>query len=782
MKHYLIPTLLLTIATPAWATAGSIEGDVWQAGRTPLSNATVKLMDSQNTPLFTATTAANGRYEFHNLVPGSYLITVMQNQAILASTTVNISADETQHADLNIDNNAGLHVLIGSGNAQFANSVSQRTGTSAYKLTPETLKSLTQGDDTSVDKVLLQAPGVAQDSAASGNLHVRGEHANLQYRINGLMLPDGVDGFGNIIDTHAVQSATLFDGTLPAEFGFRTAAVMDITTKGGEQDGGTFSMNGGSHGTLQPSVTYGGSGNGMDYFASVSHLSTDLGIENPTSSSSAIHDHLDRDSQFMYGSAPLDGQQRIDVLAGNAISFYQIPNNPNQDTGGYTLNGRNTFDSRALNERQFESNQFMAMAWQGATDDVSAQVTPFIRHSEVHYRPDITGDLLFNGVATDSKRSVLTTGLQNQTTWKYDFEHTLRAGFTAENEHADSNSTSNAFLTDAAGTPRTDSLGNNIVSSPLVSSHLKDGQLYGLYLQDEWRLTPTLTLNYGVRFDDMEEYVSASQLSPRLNLVYKPFAGTTLHAGYARYFTPPPLELLSGNDINLYANTTNAPEVTQNGAVKPERSHNFDVGVSQKVGDGWQFGLDGYYKLVHNLLDEGQFGQALILTPFNYEHGYIYGAEFTAAYDREAFHAYGNLAFSRAMGENIVSSQYNFGADELAYISSHYVHLDHDQTFTGSGGANYDIRKGTNAGIETHYGSGLRSGFANTGHLPAYITFDLSVTQTLDLLPRRETSLRFSVVNVLDRAYELRDGSGIGVGAPQWGARRGFFAAIEQKF
>jgi hypothetical protein len=32
----------------------------------------------------------------------------------------------------------------------------------------------------------MQAPGVSQDSAASGLVHVRNNHANVQFRINGV--------------------------------------------------------------------------------------------------------------------------------------------------------------------------------------------------------------------------------------------------------------------------------------------------------------------------------------------------------------------------------------------------------------------------------------------------------------------------------------------------------------------------------------------------------------------------------------------------------------------
>jgi outer membrane receptor protein involved in Fe transport len=281
----------------------------------------------------------------------------------------------------------------------------------------------------------------------------------------------------------------------------------------------------------------------------------------------------------------------------------------------------------------------------------------------------------------------------------------------------------------------------------------------------------------------MEQYVSANQLSPRLGFVYKATDTTTLHAGYARYFTPPPMELVSNTDIAAFANTTNAPAVTQDSAVKPERSHNFDVGVVQKLGEHWEIGNDAYYKLVHDLLDEGQFGPALILTPFNYQHGYIYGDEISATYTGEKLKAYGNFAFSRAMGENVVSSQFNFSDPaELAYISNHYVHLDHDQTYTLSGGVTYDVLDGTTVGLDSNAGSGLRDGFANTSHLAPYATLNTSIEQKLNLIPKDETAIRLSVINLFNSAYELRSGTGIGVGAPQWGARRGVFAAVVQKF
>ncbi|MDR3450406.1 MAG: TonB-dependent receptor [Alphaproteobacteria bacterium] len=779
MKRLLLAALL--VSTPAWAASVAVDGTLQDETGKPASGKEVKLQNGQGAIVQTTVSDAKGHYAFAAVPTGSYVLLAAQEDHVLGSAQLSV-ADAPVHKDISLSQSAPMNIVV-ARRREMRNSLSPTTGTNQYKFDADSIASLPQGADTSLDKVLLQAPGVAEDSLASGGLHIRGEHADLQYRLNGILLPEGISGFGDTLDTHIIERASLLDGALPAQYGYRTAGVVDIDTKTGFQNGGTAEMMGGSNGTLAPSISYGGTAGNTDYFVSASHLSSDLGIENPTPSASAIHDHTEQNKQFGYASYMLNPMQRVEMIAGNSISYFQIPNNPNQATGGYQLNGSTTFDSSALNERQFESNQYLTAAWQGRADNVDIQIAPFIRSSETHFRPDITGDLMFNGVASDVQYKDLATGLQNDNSWKLNAEHTLRAGFSLQNDHIDNNSTSYAFETDGSGNQQFDGAGNNIVTGPITSNHTKDGQLYGLYLQDEWKLSDQVTVNYGARFDQMEQYVSENQLSPRLNIVYKPTNTTTLHAGYARYFTPPPMELVSNSDLAAFANTTNAPSTTLNAPVKPERSHNFDIGASQKIGERWQVDVDAYYKLVHDLLDEGQFGPALILTPFNYEHGYIYGSEISATYTGDKLKAYANFAFSRAMGENVVSAQFNFDdPSELAYIQNHYVHLDHDQTYTLSGGVSYDVLPETTLGLDGNFGSGLRDGFANTSHLRPYAVFNASIEQKLDLFPHDETALRLSVDNIFNSQYELRDGTGIGVGAPQYGARRGVFAAVIQKF
>ena len=132
-------------------------------------------------------------------------------------------------------------------------------GTTSATITQSTVQALPGGDNQPVEKILLQTPGVSQDSAASGLLHVRNDHANVQFRINGVMLPDGLTGFGSILDASWIGSIALITGALPAEYGLRTVGLVDITTRPDVfNNTGQISLYGGSQGTFTPTIQYGG--------------------------------------------------------------------------------------------------------------------------------------------------------------------------------------------------------------------------------------------------------------------------------------------------------------------------------------------------------------------------------------------------------------------------------------------------------------------------------------------------------------------------------------------
>ena len=330
-----------------------------------------------------------------------------------------------------------------------------------------------------------------------------------------------------------------------------------------------------------------------------------------------------------------------------------------------------------------------------------------------------------------------------------------------------------------------DDSGNQTSDVPvsIPDNGVKDASSYSFYIQDEWRPFDELTVNYGLRYDIFHAYDNEGALGPRINIVWKPIDGTTLHAGYSRYFSPPPFELIGNETVGLFSGTTAAAPLAQDDTPKAERANYFDVGAQQQIVEGFAVGIDSYYKRSRNLIDEGQFGAPIILTPFNYRDGLQYGVEFTATYDKGPFSAYGNLSLEHAIGRDIVSSQFQFDPGDLAYIASNYIHLDHEQALTASAGASY-LWYETRFSADVLLGTGLRedSGVPNGGHLPTYTQVNVGARHDFDLISAGKLTLRLDVINLFDEKYEIRNGTGIGVGAPQWGPRRGYFLGVSQSF
>ncbi|HEY2230912.1 MAG TPA: TonB-dependent receptor [Xanthobacteraceae bacterium] len=723
-------------------------------------------------------------------------------------------------------------------------------GANQDTISKEDIQRMPQGTNQPVDKVLLQFPGVSQDSAASGNLHVRNEHANVAYRINGIMLPDGVTGFGSFLETGLIGNMTLLTGALPAEFGLRTAAVVDIQARDGAfNGGGSVGVYGGSHDTFTTSAEYGGTIGGncsarplsperfvkanprpgdcgpvTEYFFTGRFYTSNLGIENPTPEPEAVHDLTKQERGFGYISTILDPTLRVSLITGASLGKFQIPTVPGGTAfPGLTSSfGFTNLDSSRLDENQQERTYYNVLSVQKSVNDVDFQLSYFNRYSSLHFVPDTIGDLFFNGIASDVYRATFANGIQGDGSYRVNDAHTLRAGFSVTTEK-----TQNTNLSTVEPCTSFDCTAFNDMPFTVTDATSKFGQLYAVYLQDEWKITNQLTINGGLRFDQMNEYTTANQLSPRISATYEPLPGTTFHTGYARYFTPPPQTIAAPVNLAFFQNpqppnvtplnpfggtNSGAPPNTGESPVLPERANVYDAGITQVFSHGCapvpsggftkappqvshdcerlELGLDAYYKTARDLLDDGQFGAALVLSGFNYDKAYNEGVEGSLKYRNGGFQAYGNIAWGIQKGTNIISNQFLIdntipladlgGLTRFQYIQTHYIFTDHTQIWTGSAGVSYSWY-GTLLSANMIFGSGLRQGDANIDHLPAYTQVNAGVSHEFVGLTTMPFTLRFDVVNVFDTVYQIRSGTGLGVFAPQFGPRRGFFAGWSSK-
>ena len=652
-------------------------------------------------------------------------------------------------------------------------SIVPNLGATSYSIPDTQIDVQSQGDNAPINQTILRAPGVAEDSF--GQLHVRGEHNNLEFRIDGILLPEGITGFGMELDSRFISGVQLIDGALPAQFGFKTAGIIDITTRdGGENPGGSVSFYGGSDSHMEPSFQYGGTDGKWTYYFEGDFTQDTLGIENPTGSDAAIHDTTNQYRGFGYLSYIIDDTSRLSFFSGVSYQDYQIPANPGQ-TPGYDYDGTTDFNSSLLNENQHQQNSYGVLAYQKSFDDFNIQAALFERYSTVLFTPDTEGDLIFNGLAGSENHSLDSQGIQIDSNYTLNDQHTFRFGLYVDIEEQHAADPLAVFPGDASGNQTGD------VPLTLNQGDYKAGGLYGVYLQDEWKILPALTFNYGARFDIVDQFDHQNQLSPRANLTLQATRGTTLHIGYAKYFTPPSFEAVSQRDVAATNDTTSQFAVLRDDPVRAERGDYFDAGATQQIGSDFKTGLDGYYKEAENQIDSGQFGAAIIETEFNYAKGNVYGLEWTNSYDHGGFSAYGNLALSQAEGTDIDSQQFQFDPTELAYIKQHWIYLDHNQAVTASAGISYRWAD-TTLYADFLYGNGLRAGFADEQKLPPYYPINLGIEQTIHLTRTEDMKLRFDVVNLLDQVYELRAGTGVGVGAPQYGPRRGFYGGVSFDF
>jgi outer membrane receptor protein involved in Fe transport len=780
-----VAAALAMLAAPQLALAQSepIHGVARDALQRPLAGVGIRLETPEGKVVGRATTDAKGRFALRGVAPGVYSL-IGDKAGFETATAIVTVGVKGASSDLTLASKQALGLRVTAERLAAArSSIQPAIGASTYTLSQQAVASQPRGENTPLNQTLLQAPGVSQDSF--GQIHVRNDHANVQYRINGVILPEGISFFGQSLTSRFASSIDLITGSLPAQYGLVTAGVFDITTKSGAfEPGGSVGMYGGSQAWLEPSIEDAGSVGSFNYYVAGDYLQNDIGIENPTASYSAIHDFTQQGHGFAYLEDILDPTSKVSAILGAYQGSFQIPNTPGQ-IPSFQYDGLTGFDSALLDENQNESNDYAAVSYLKSTQDYDFQISAYARFSRLAYSPDQVGDLMFYGIAQNATRTDTAGGLQADSAYRLGGGHTLRFGaqFGAERATSDTNS-----LVFPCFNPDCSSVATS--PAPVADSSAKNGSTYSLYLQDEWKVLPKLTVNYGGRFDLLNAYTNASQFSPRLNTVWKPNPDTTFHAGYSRYFTPPTLELISGLSIAKLAGTTGYPagytpeSPPLDSPILPERSNYFDIGVDHVFLPGLKLGVDTFYKHADDLIDEGQFGAPIILSVFNYAHANVWGVEFTGSYNRGNWSAYGNLAVGRQIANQVVSQQFNFSPDDLAYIANHYIYTDHSQWVTASAGAAYNWH-GTRFSADLIYGSGLREDsdtVPNGGALPGYAQVNCGVSHRFKDAPGGPIELSLSLVNLFDNVYQIRSGSGVGVFAPQYGPRRTIYAGLRKFF
>src|SRR5271163_1392560 len=765
--------LIILLAIGDSLAAEPAAGSVTDALGRPVTNALVLLRAADGRTVLRTTSGARGQFRLPAQGAGIYDLIARKSGFKPASEVLVLPAGERTSHDLVLESEHTLIVPISASRVRAQNGLTA-TGASKYTFTARDITGLPQGEATPLNQVLLQMPGVALDQ--NQEIHIRGEHEGIQYQMNGILLPLDINNdptFNQLLNSYFVKSVSLIDGVLPAEYGYRTSGVVEISTKNGCDDAqNEFTIYGGQRDTAQPSFQLGGCSGKFSYYLTGVYTHSNLGLSSATRGADPIHDGANQGQGFAYLTYSISPTTQLSLITGMTVASNQFPNVPGE-TPAFKLSGVDPadFPSSDIDSTLDQQDYYGVLALNGALGpNADYQIAYTMHYNRENFNPDDISDLIYQGIAPKVFDSDFSNSAQGNLSYRWN-NHSFRGGFYFGEYGVEADNTSQVFPL-KGGVPLT-------VPISITTDLNKINLVYGVYFQDTWQLNEKLSVNFGSRWDRVSGLVNGSQFSPTINFVYKPRLDTTIHAGFARNFQIPNFQGISPGIAALNHTTGGVgPGIPLNTSLDAETDYTWDVGYTHQITPRLALSQDGYFRMDRHYIDEGQFGFVPIDAPFNYVRGYGAGLENSITYNLPNLTLRLSSYVAREEVRGVATGQYNFPpAAQLNYIDQHFIVLDHTPLVGGSGGAAYKW-KSWQFSLDGLFSSGLRGGFANRTQLPKVWQFNLSAAKSLDVPLVGHIENRVILLNVFDRINLIRPSTGIGVFQSAYGPRITVYDAL----
>ena len=733
-----------------------------------------------------STGVSNEAGEFTISVPANetYSVSAVQDTYRSEYVVLVIGADQPKPVTLTLSETKEIALEVVSPLPPIQYKASSET----YSVSRKEIEALPKGNNNDVHEVLLTVPSVIYGSLKQ--THIRQDHANQQFRIDGIPIPDTVTGsFADIVPPRAWERADIILGGMEAQYGNRAALVLDITSKSGTKPGfGSLQVFGGSNETLNPSFEYGGTvGEKVRFYVLNSFVTTNRGLEPPTLGYTNYHNQSEKNNTYLRGDYQHDNRNNFSWIFLNSVAKYQIPTLPNVTANADVLALLQAQDpayspvaSQSVDQFQKENNQYSQLVWR---HDVNAanffSLGLYFRRGEADFQTPSFDALAYapdvNSAQTaNQKRMAYTGGGRLDHTWIANNQHLVKTGM--QIDYANANNTSQVFAFDtSSGAP----------AGPVLSLQASNRNIQWreeFWLQDQWSPTDRWTFNLGLRADIIQGFYNEGQVSPRIGVTYKQNQSNVFHAYYGRLFTPPNVEQIAFVNLNTQ-NTTAAPDDPTGFNPRAERSHYFEVGSYHAISRYAILELTAYYKLDHYMSDAGQFGTTPMLNWFAFQNGWKRGIDGALKVQfTDDLTGRGNVAWGQCKGYGLQSGQYLLDSKEIGDINSQGgVFCDHSQFMTSSAVLSYRLLERTNLSGQMLYGSGLRTAQegakTNSSHEDSYTVFNASLTHVIPLpWDGQKMLLGFDIINLLDQKFFYNTGEGsIGLGIAHAGTPRSYF-------
>jgi hypothetical protein len=663
----------------------------------PLPAAEVSVSGQTGKVMANTTTDPFGRYTIHNVGAGSYTVAVHFIGFRPATRRVTVGATDAANKRLDFALVPAISMLEAvQVTASTPVAVDTRSGDQVFQASEMHLAPVV------TTQQILQQSIVGAARAPTGEVHIRGQHAEYTYYIDGVPVPSGISGSLNeLFDPQVVNQIKFETGGWDAEYGNKNAAIVNITTR---VPAGGFHFNAGSYiGAFDGSSTVGPSNtNGQSLslstnsgpwgvFVSGSRQYSDMRREPvvfDTSGNKIINFHNAGHDEFGFVKVQYT-PSTSDVFALDANlsqTRFQVP----YDSSG------NTFQD----DHQRDLNSFVNLGWHhqfggGAAEQSSGEFFGglFFRHGGLTYTPNPQDQPQF--VFFPDTTSYNLSENRNFNTYGAKLDYTTKPGHELEFK----------FGTQASATTGHENFSTIAPSGqtgPASNSGLS-GSDVGVYAQTAYSPVEWAEIRTGVRYDAHTAPFAGTQtqVSPRVRLNLRPSPTTTLYGYYGRLFMPTNVE-------DLRAVTSVAQQGVVTAPTLPERDNFFETGLIQRLPSlDVTFKGAFYYKVSEPGIDDNTVPGSNIVTSVNILRIKTTGMEGVIEYRPNGpFSAYVNGALTHAYGVGPITGGF-FPED----TPQGFFDLDHDQRLSLAGSATYAPNHFflTATGI---YGSGLTNGVA----------------------------------------------------------------------
>jgi len=590
-RGFISVVFLTLLSVPAFAqNVGTITGTVKDQQGLAIPGATVSLVNRVSQANQSAITDEQGRFALNNVAYGTYVLNVSLEGFTPAEQVIEIRSTVPVAREIQLKLGGVQETVNVSADALLETS---STG-SHIDLGASLIDQLpTATPSKQLSAMLLSAPGFIPSQ--NGRIHVRGSHGQIQYVVDGVPLTDEYsEAFANPLDPRYVKSAAVMTGGIPAEYGGKLAAVVDITSKSGLDEPrkvfGNASVNFGRFDAVDGGMTVGGRITPrVGYFLSGGGNRTDRYLDPPTADNFHNVGHAERfngklelrptDADFIRAVVSVDGSSfetpnRADAELAGVDTTQELTDNSQTVTWLHQLGGTATLDVVAYRRSASATLDALNAIPLAAAQDRS------LDHQGVNAAMSATsGAHRFKAGIQYDRNPVI--------------EHFRMTGLDAP------------FLFDGAAT----------------------GQNLGLFVQDTFSPIDDLHINVGLRYDYYKLVVEDRALSPRVGVAYHVHnSGTVLRASYNRIFMPPFSEnLLLSSSPEARALSPNPDESGLD--VQPERQHAYEAGIQQALGNRAKIDLAYYRKDIRNLADVDQFLDTTVTFPLSVAKGLAQGIE-----------------------------------------------------------------------------------------------------------------------------------------------------------